>query len=124
MFLLDLFFQKKCTHEKVTPDVDFAYCPDCGKLVHNEWYITRCSCCGVKTKAFVRHGHVEPQNTFCQNCGSQEYSVEKLKKISFIDINFAVLVRKEENTKKEFVSTCRCWQEKTISPQKLLTVHL
>ena len=51
MFITDLLkLTHKCKHEHVTPDRDCAYCPDCGKLIKNEWYITRCACCGVKLK--------------------------------------------------------------------------
>ena len=62
-----LFSSKKCTHDKISPETDTAYCPDCGKLIHNEWYITRCSSCGVKMKAMVRNGKIVPQNHF-QTC--------------------------------------------------------
>ena len=58
MSLTDMFIQLTriflpdlttvCRHDKIRPDVDRAYCPDCGKLIKNEWFITRCSCCGVK----------------------------------------------------------------------------
>ena len=30
---------KVCTHTQVKPDVDYAYCPDCGELVENQWYL-------------------------------------------------------------------------------------
>ncbi|MBR6126711.1 hypothetical protein IKQ21_03410, partial [bacterium] len=61
MFLTNLFNLKpKCTHDKITPDIEQGYCPDCGKLIRNEWYITRCSCCGVKMKAMVKNGEIVP----------------------------------------------------------------
>ena len=85
MFLTNLFkFKKSCNHDKITPDMESGYCPDCGKLVQNEWYITRCACCGVKLKTIVRGGEIFPQNHFCTNCGSQDFVVEKLSKINFI----------------------------------------
>ena len=65
MFLTDLFnFKKTCRHEQITPDMEFGYCPDCGKLIRNDWYITRCGCCGVKIKAMVHNGEVIPQNHY------------------------------------------------------------
>ena len=121
MFLTDLLGLKKtCTHEKITPELEFGYCPDCGKLIKNEWYITRCSCCGVKVKAIVRNGEVVPQNHYCTNCGSEEYVTEKLDKINFVNINYAVLIKKEfdEAEKRQF--TTQCWQERTVSQPKLL----
>ena len=83
MFLVDLFnyyFSKKCCHEKIAPNLELAYCPDCGKLIKNEWYITRCACCGVKIRAMNKNGEIISQDNYCSNCGSQEFLVEKLDK--------------------------------------------
>ena len=74
MFITNLFTHK-CSHEHVTPDKDSAYCPDCGKLIKNEWYITRCACCGVKLKAMSKKDEIVPQLHYCYNCGSSEYKV-------------------------------------------------
>ena len=113
----------KCTHNRVQPDLEQSYCPDCGKLVHNEWYITRCSCCGVKMKAMVKNGQVIPQNHFCSNCGSSEFSIEKVEKINFIDINFAALIKREEDEIR-FCNTTKCWQERIPEQPKLLGQYL
>ena len=115
-------FSFKCKHDKVRPDLEQCYCPDCGKLVRNEWYITRCSCCGVKMRAMVKNGQIVPQEHFCSNCGGEEFSVEKVEKINFIDINFAALVRTEVEEMK-VCSTTKCWQEKTPEPPKLLVQY-
>ena len=124
MFFTDLFkISKKCTHGRITPDMEQGYCPDCGKLIKNEWYITRCKCCGVKMKAMVRDGEIAPQNRYCTNCGSHEYSVEKLERINFIDINFAALIQ-HECEEENICSTTRLWQEKTSSQPKLLAQYL
>ena len=126
MFITDLFkFTHNCKHENVTPDRDIAYCPDCGKLVKNEWYITRCSCCGVKLKTMVKNGQIVPQHNFCSNCGANDFIIEKLEQINFIDINFAALKKcvVDENLERKFSTTC-CWQEKTISQPKLLVQYL
>ena len=89
------FFQnrKKCQHPKVLPSDDISYCPDCGELIENRWYITRCKCCGVKLKAIIKDGEVIPEEKFCHNCGEKEYIIEQVPKINFIDINYAVLVK-------------------------------
>ncbi len=116
-------FHKKCLHEKITPNINHAYCPDCGKFVQNEWYITRCSCCGVKMKAMLHHNQIIPQYKFCHNCGSKEYTVEKINTINFIDINYAVLVKKEIEEELRFNST-QSWQEKNDEQPKLLTQYL
>ncbi len=119
MLLINLF-TKKCCHEHIAPDVDKAYCPDCGKLVKNQWYITRCSCCGVKLRAVVKNNRVVPQSNYCTNCGSSDFNVEKLEKINFIDINFAVLVKQELDECSNCMKTTRLWAEKTDMPPKLL----
>ena len=124
MFLTNLFNLKRtCTHEEITPDMECGYCPDCGKFVQNNWYITRCSCCGVKLKSNIRNGKVLPQYQYCSNCGSKEFIVEKLDKINFIDINFAVLEKcvLEEELK---ASSTQCWQERTNVQPKLLVQYL
>ena len=83
-----------CQHDKVTPEVDFAYCPDCGELIENQWFIMRCACCGVKVRAMIKNGEIVAEEKFCHNCGSSIYTVDKIDKINFIDVNYAVLVKK------------------------------
>ena len=124
LFLTNLFnLNKKCLHEKIPPNIDAAYCPDCGKFIQNEWYITRCNCCGIKLKTMIRNGEVLPQNHYCTNCGSKEFKTEKLEKINFIDINFAVLSKKvvEEEV---LADSIQCWQERKIEQPKLLVQYL
>ena len=124
MFFTNLFsFTRKCTHDKITPDMEQGYCPDCGKLIKNEWYITRCASCGVKMKAMIRNGEVVPQNHYCGNCGGEDFRVEKLEQINFIDINFAVLVKKVVEEEKIYSTTC-CWEERTVEKPKLLAQYL
>ncbi len=118
-----MYTNVKCNHDKISPDMEQGYCPDCGKLIRNEWYITRCKCCGVKMKAMLKNGEIIPQNHYCSNCGGHDFAVEKLEKINFIDINFAALVKKEV-VQEEFCSTTRCWQEKTPEKPKLLVQYL
>ena len=93
MFLTNLLgFKRKCNHDLITPDMESGYCPECGEFIENQWYITRCACCGLKLRTTQRGNSIEPQNTYCSNCGSTEFKVIKLEKINFIDINFAVFV--------------------------------
>ena len=126
MFLTNLFnFKKVCSHDKITPDMESGYCPDCGKFIKNEWYITRCACCGVKLKTVSIKGEIRPHFHYCTNCGGEDFSVEKLDKINFIDINFAVLVKTEKDCNAHnHISTTQCWQERTTSQPKLLVQYL
>lgn len=124
MFLTNLFnFKQNCQHDKILPNLDFSYCPDCGKLISNVWYITRCSCCGVKLRTTSRNGKIFPQYHYCSNCGSKEFIVEKLDKINFIDINYAILIKTEIKNEIK-TNTTQCWQEKTIDQPKLPVRHL
>ncbi len=94
MIILELFRKNRvCTHDRVKPDAELSYCPDCGELIQNQWFLTRCACCGVKLKATIKNGEIIPENHFCRNCGAREFVVERLKKINFIDIDYAVLVK-------------------------------
>ena len=123
MTILEFFkFNRECEHSRVRPDVDFAYCPDCGELIENEWFITRCACCGIKQKAIIKNGEIIPEANFCHNCGGNEYIVEKLPKINFIDINYAVLVKSvvQEDRMEEVT---QCWEEKPAYTQKLLQIY-
>ncbi len=91
----DIFkFNKKCTHPNVPLEDDIAYCPDCGELVENHWYIARCACCGIKQRATIRNDEVVTEDGFCRNCGSRAYKIEEIKKIDCININYAIVVRK------------------------------
>lgn len=125
MFITDLLkLTHKCKHEHVTPDRDCAYCPDCGKLIKNEWYITRCACCGVKLKTTAKNGVVMPQLHYCANCGSDEYKIEKLDEINFVDINFAALVKRIVEDERKIPNSTTCWQERTSLQPKLLVQYL
>lgn len=107
MILRELFnFNKKCHHEKVPLEVDIGYCPDCGELIENQWFITRCECCGVKERATLRDGEVVPEDLFCHNCGSKHYKVERLQKLDCININYAIVVKVVlENEIKEYTQS-------------------
>lgn len=94
MMLKEFFnFNNECKHEKFSAEKDIGYCPDCGQLIENQWYIMRCTCCGVKHRAIVKHGKIVPIDKFCENCGNNHFAIERIDKINFIDINYAVLLK-------------------------------
>ena len=39
------------------------------------------------------NGQIVPVEKFCHNCGAKEFITERINKINFIDINYAVLVK-------------------------------
>jgi len=109
--IMELFkLHKTCQHEKVKIDADFSYCPDCGELIENQWYIARCACCGVKLKANInKKGEIISQENFCHNCGSKNYIIERIDKINFIDISYAVLLKAIVTT--EMADYIQSWTE-------------
>lgn len=117
-----LMGKKKCNHEHLNIDSDFGYCPDCGKFIENQWFLIRCACCGIKQKAKMKEGKIIPITKFCKNCGTAKYNVEQLRKINFIDINYAVLMQKSENhfSAKTLTQSWVDFTEKSDGTPKLL----
>ena len=61
---------------------------------------------------------------FCKNCGGEEFTVERIPKINFIDIDYAVLVK--EVVKPSAFSKIQTWVDlKTANyTQELLMQYL
>ena len=88
-----LLKKEECFHDKITPDIESGYCPDCGEYIENHWFLSRCACCGIKQKTIIIKGKISTSTNFCRNCGTNSFSVEKIKKINFIDINYAIVIK-------------------------------
>ena len=118
MRLSNIFnFNKPCQHTKVFLGDDYSYCPDCGELIKTHWYITRCSCCGLKMRASLKDGEVIAEHGFCNNCGSTDYIIEEIDTIDCVNINFAIAVKKVVKSKiNEYEQV---WVDK-ILPKKML----
>ena len=116
-----LFNSSRCTHDKVNPGFDMEYCPDCGELIENQWFLTRCACCGIKHKSIIKNNQIVAAEKFCHNCGSSDFVVERLPKINFIDVSFAVIVKKVFCSKDK-TSYTQSWVDamQEIDIQKLL----
>lgn len=121
--MLDFFNRIfECQHEKVFPDSEGAYCPDCGLYVENKWFLVRCSCCSVKRTAISKFNIVKPTTNYCPNCGSDEFYLEQIDNINFVDVYFAVHKKVTVPT-PEVVSKSQVWvNEKENTPQKFLGV--
>ncbi len=100
---------RQCIHENVPIDQDYFYCPDCGELIENQWYLLRCKSCGLKIPATIKDGEIIPLNKYCHNCGTQGFVVERLEKIDCININYAVLIKSV--VKNEINEYTQSWVE-------------
>ena len=101
---------KECKHLHVPVDVEEAYCPDCGQLVKNKWYLVRCSCCNIKRSAHTKYDEIVPDTKFCPNCGATDFYVEELEKVNFIDVHYAIF--KKIVISQEKFTTRQIWIEK------------
>ena len=120
--LLDFLKNKReCNHARVPVEVEEAYCPDCGALVKNKWYLVRCACCDIKRTAHTHYDEIVPDNKFCHNCGSSDYYIEELNTVNFTDVRYAVY--KKIVIKQQGVTTRQIWIEKEehlLEEKKLL----
>ena len=123
--LLDFIFHKReCTHDKVPVDVDEAYCPDCGALIKNKWFLVRCSCCNIKRQAHTHYDDIIPDTKYCPNCGSTDFYIEELENINFLNVHYAVF--KKVIVPQNSFTTRQVWVEKEenfIEEKKLLGVN-
>ena len=113
--------KNECRHTRVPIDVDEAYCPDCGALIRNKWYLVRCACCDIKRSAHSHYNDIVPDTKFCHNCGSTEYYIEEIEKLNFIDVHYAVF--KQEIVEQQGCTTRQVWVEKEenlLTERKLL----
>lgn len=121
--LFDLFFKKStCAHTNALINANEGYCPDCGAYVKKYFYIVRCSRCDVKREAKVYFGDILPKEKFCTNCGSKEFYVEKLEKISFIDVAYAIYTKEELTQSQIELASAQIWvDDENKMPVKYLT---
>ena len=112
--LFDFLKQKnECQHKNVPIDVDEAYCPDCGALVQNKWYLARCSCCNIKRTAHSQYNEIKPDTKYCPNCGATDFYVQELEKVHFTDVHYAIY--KKIVIKQDGTTTRQIWIEKEDS---------
>lgn len=120
--LLDFFKQKhECHHNKVPIDVEEAYCPDCGALIRNKWFLLRCSCCNIKRTSHIEYEKIVPDTKYCPNCGGTDFYIQELDNINFIDLNYAVLKKiiipqNQKTTRQIWIEN----EEYLISERKLI----
>ena len=85
--------KNKCNHKNALLHTDNGYCPDCGQYLIKNYYLIRCSRCDIKREAKLAWGEIIPTQKFCSNCGEQNFYIEKLDKVSFIDAKYAIYLK-------------------------------
>ncbi len=96
-YLLKTLFlkHKTCTHEKITPNSMFHFCPDCGKEVNVYWVLLRCKECNSKRRAYPLLDGIYPEENFCSKCGCKEFYLEKKERLNISDYHYAIFLKEE-----------------------------
>ena len=63
-----------------------------------------------------------PDSKYCPNCGAEQFYIEPVKNINFIDINFAVLI-KEINEARSQNRTQSWLEQNNNEPLKLIGLN-
>ena len=113
MFLDFLIKKHECQHSRVPIDVDEAYCPDCGALIKNKWFLVRCGCCNIKRDAHIHYDEIEPDTKFCPNCGGTDFYIQELENPNFTDVRYAIFKKIIIPQQKQ--TTRQIWIEKEDS---------
>ncbi len=103
--------QCKCNHKNALLYQDSGYCPDCGEYLVKNYYLVRCARCDVKREAKLMWGEIVPKDKFCSNCGSQEYYIEKLDKVCFIDAQYAIYLKEIADKMVDLHPETQVWAE-------------
>jgi hypothetical protein len=115
--------KNKCTHRNALINSNIGYCPDCGQYLIKNYYIIRCASCNIKREAKLAWGEIIPAKKFCQNCGTQDYYIEKIDSVNFIDANYAIYLKEIANEKYDLHVENQIWVEKENEIIKQLTVN-
>ena len=113
MNILLKFFhnQQKCNHKNALINTNMGYCPDCGQFLVKNYYIVRCSRCDIKRQARLAWGEIVPSDKYCSNCGSSEYYIEKLDKVSFVDAQYALYLKEIADEMQNLHPEAQIWIE-------------
>ncbi|MBE7708672.1 MAG: hypothetical protein E7Z88_08215 [Cyanobacteria bacterium SIG27] len=85
--------QNKCSHKNALLNSEKGYCPDCGQYLVKNYYLIRCSCCDIKREAKLCWDEIVPVSKYCSNCGSEQYYIEQIDKVNFIDAKYAIYLK-------------------------------
>ena len=63
------------------------------KFIQNNYYLVRCSRCDIKREAKIYFGEIVPKDKFCSNCGCEDYYIERIDKVNFVDVKYAIYLK-------------------------------
>lgn len=119
--LFDFLIKKhECQHLNVPIDADEAYCPDCGALIKNQWFLVRCSCCNIKRTAHTKYQEIEPDTKFCPNCGCSDFYIEELENVNFTDVPYAIFKKVIIHQEKQTIRQVWIEKEEQLLQEKRL----
>ena len=113
--------KNKCSHRNALLYSENGYCPDCGQYLVKNYYLIRCSRCDIKREAKLAWGEIVPAQKFCSNCGEQDYYIEKLDKVNFIDAKYAIYLKEIAAEIKTLHPESQIWVEEDSTIKQLTT---
>ena len=113
--------QTKCSHKNALLYTDSGYCPDCGQYLIKNYYLIRCSRCEIKREAKHYWGEVAPVEKYCSNCGCDEFYIEKLDSVNFIDAKYAIYLKEIANEMQILHPETQVWVDEGDGSIKQIT---
>ena len=115
--------KNKCTHKNALLNSENGYCPDCGQYLIKNYYLVRCSKCDIKREAKLAWGEIVPAQKYCTNCGEQDYYIEKLDKVSFIDAKYAIYLKEIASQMHTLHPESQIWVEEGNTIKQLINLQ-
>ena len=103
--------QCKCSHKHALLYQNEGYCPDCGQFLIKNYYLLRCARCDIKREAKLIWGEIVPKDKFCSNCGSEEYYIEKIDTVNFVDAHYAIYLKEIADKMHDIHPETQIWVE-------------
>ena len=101
----------KCTHKHALLHQDSGYCPECGEFLIKNYYLLRCARCDIKREAKLIWGEIAPKDKYCSNCGSEEYYIEKIDNVNFVDAHYAIYLKEISDKMQNLHPETQIWVE-------------
>ena len=123
--LLKLIRNKcRCSHKNALLNSTSGYCPDCGQYLVKKYYLVRCSRCDIKRTARLVWDEIVPTERYCSNCGSDEYYIEQIDKINFIDAKYALCIKEIANELADLHPDVQVWVDDEKGYVKRIETHI